>query len=45
VAVSFIGGGNRKKTTDLAQVTAKLYQLVETEEVIQELTTQRHWQH
>jgi hypothetical protein len=28
VAVSFIGGGNREKTTDLSQVTAKLYDIM-----------------
>jgi len=27
VAVSFIGGGNQKKTTELSQVTDKLYHI------------------
>ena len=30
MAVSFIGGGNRKKTTDLSQVTDKLYHFVQS---------------
>jgi hypothetical protein len=28
VAVSFIGWGNRRKTTDLSQVTDKLYHIM-----------------
>ena len=28
MAVSFIGGGNREKTTDLSQVIDKLYHII-----------------